>query len=60
MGAALGKRVIAEGIETEEQLDTLVDLNCAKGQGYLLAHPMTHGDVELMMKEFQAVRCSTS
>ncbi len=60
MGAALGKRVIAEGIETEAQLDTLVDLNCAKGQGYLLAHPMTHGDVELMMKEFQAVRCSTS
>ena len=60
MGAALGKRVIAEGIETEEQLDTLVDLNCAKGQGYLLAHPMTHGDVELMMKEFRAVRCSTS
>jgi diguanylate cyclase (GGDEF)-like protein/PAS domain S-box-containing protein len=29
MGAALGKRVIAEGIETEAQLDTLVELDCA-------------------------------
>ncbi|TMH56358.1 MAG: EAL domain-containing protein, partial [Betaproteobacteria bacterium] len=54
MGAALGKRVIAEGIETEAQLDTLIGLDCAKGQGFLLAHPMPHGDVELMMKELRA------
>jgi diguanylate cyclase (GGDEF)-like protein len=60
MGAALGKRVIAEGIETEAQLDTLVELDCAKGQGFLLAHPMPHGDVDLMMKELRAVRCATS
>jgi diguanylate cyclase (GGDEF)-like protein/PAS domain S-box-containing protein len=60
MGAALGKRVIAEGIETEAQLDTLVELDCAKGQGFLLAHPMPHGDFELMMKELRAVRCATS
>jgi EAL domain-containing protein (putative c-di-GMP-specific phosphodiesterase class I) len=60
MGAALGKRVIAEGIETEAQLDTLVELDCAKGQGFLLAHPMPHGDVELMMKELRAVRCATA
>ncbi len=60
MGAALGKRVIAEGIETEAQLETLVELDCVKGQGYLLAYPMSHGDVELMMKELRAIRCSTS
>ena len=60
MGAALGKRVIAEGIETEAQLDTLVELDCAKGQGYLLAHPMPHADFALMMKELQAIRCATA
>jgi diguanylate cyclase (GGDEF)-like protein/PAS domain S-box-containing protein len=60
MGAALGKRVIAEGIETEAQLDTLVELDCAKGQGFLLAHPMPHGDVALMMKDLRAVRCATA
>ena len=54
MGAALGKRVIAEGIETEAQLETLIELDCAKGQGYLLAHPMSHGDIELMMRELRA------
>jgi diguanylate cyclase (GGDEF)-like protein/PAS domain S-box-containing protein len=60
MGAALGKRVIAEGIETEEQLDTLVELDCAKGQGFLLAHPMPHGDFALMMKELRAVSCAAA
>lgn len=37
----LGMRVIAEGIETVEQLDYLRDLNCDEIQGYLLAHPLT-------------------
>lgn len=37
----LGMRVIAEGIETAEQLDYLRDLNCDEIQGYLLACPLT-------------------
>ena len=32
--------VIAEGIETSEQLDQLNELNCGFGQGYLFAKPM--------------------
>ena len=31
---------VAEGIETQEQLDLLVDKGCRLGQGYLLAKPM--------------------
>ena len=31
--------VIAEGIETPEQLDALLDLGCYKGQGYFFAKP---------------------
>ncbi len=32
--------VIAEGIETPEQLDQLNELKCGFGQGYLFARPM--------------------
>jgi EAL domain-containing protein (putative c-di-GMP-specific phosphodiesterase class I) len=35
----LGLRVVAEGIETEEQLVLLQALGCAEGQGYLLSRP---------------------
>lgn len=40
----LGLRVVAEGIETEEQLVLLQALGCASGQGYLLARPMLDDD----------------
>ena len=41
LAEALSVSVIAEGIETQEQLDGLLDLGCPHGQGYLLAKPMT-------------------
>jgi EAL domain-containing protein (putative c-di-GMP-specific phosphodiesterase class I) len=37
----LKKKVIAEGIETEDQLTLLRNLGCDYGQGYLLARPQT-------------------
>ncbi|ABA89553.1 sensor diguanylate cyclase/phosphodiesterase, CHASE4 and PAS domain-containing [Syntrophotalea carbinolica DSM 2380] len=40
MGDSLGQEVVAEGIETREQLDTLRTLGCPCGQGYYLALPM--------------------
>jgi diguanylate cyclase (GGDEF)-like protein/PAS domain S-box-containing protein len=36
----LGMRVVAEGIETTNQLEMLRDLACNIGQGFLLARPM--------------------
>ena len=41
----LGMTVVAEGIETEAQYDTLVQLGCDCGQGFLLARPLTPGDL---------------
>ena len=41
LGASLSINVIAEGIETDEQVDALLDLGCVYGQGYLLGRPMT-------------------
>lgn len=40
MSHALGHRVIAEGIETETQLQVLRSLGCRYGQGYLFAGPV--------------------
>ncbi len=37
---ALGIGVIAEGIETPEQLNTLKSLSCKHGQGYYFAEPL--------------------
>lgn len=36
----LGKRVVAEGIETEAQRNFLARLGCDQGQGYLLGRPV--------------------
>ena len=40
MGRNLNLRVIAEGIETPQQLAVLQSERCAEGQGYLLGRPM--------------------
>uniref|UniRef100_Q07NT5 Diguanylate cyclase/phosphodiesterase n=1 Tax=Rhodopseudomonas palustris (strain BisA53) TaxID=316055 RepID=Q07NT5_RHOP5 len=36
----LGQRIIAEGVETEEDLQTLRMLGCSYGQGWLFGRPM--------------------
>jgi len=38
----LGHRIIAEGVETEEDLETLRMLGCSYGQGWLFGRPMPH------------------
>ncbi len=40
LGKALGLSVIAEGIETQAQLNTLHQLGCHLGQGFLFARPL--------------------
>jgi EAL domain-containing protein (putative c-di-GMP-specific phosphodiesterase class I) len=47
LGRAMGLPVIAEGVETEEQLAFLAGLGCQSFQGYLFSRP-------LPLKEFQA------
>ncbi len=41
--------LVAEGIETEEQLKTLRSMRCKFGQGYLLGRPMTVDDAEALL-----------
>jgi EAL domain-containing protein (putative c-di-GMP-specific phosphodiesterase class I) len=40
MARSLGVDVIAEGVETEEQVAELLRLGCYRAQGYLLSRPM--------------------
>lgn len=40
MAKAVGITTIAEGIETQEQLDILTELGCDQAQGYLLGRPV--------------------
>ncbi|MEZ5341800.1 MAG: EAL domain-containing protein [Acidimicrobiales bacterium] len=46
LGQALDLSVVAEGIETLEQLRALQDLGCKRGQGYLLSRPLLPEAVE--------------
>ena len=46
----LDVRTVAEGIETEPELDTLIDLGCTCGQGYFLSRPTTPDDILARMR----------
>jgi diguanylate cyclase (GGDEF)-like protein/PAS domain S-box-containing protein len=45
MAHSLNLKVVAEGVETKEQLDSLKELGCDYAQGYLFSKPLS--DVEL-------------
>jgi len=46
MGTSLKQKVVAEGIETDEQLAFLSAHDCHEGQGYLLSEPLSAADLE--------------
>jgi EAL domain-containing protein (putative c-di-GMP-specific phosphodiesterase class I) len=45
----LGLDVIAEGVETVEQLEQLKALGCEFGQGYLFSRPVEHAEAEALL-----------
>jgi EAL domain-containing protein (putative c-di-GMP-specific phosphodiesterase class I) len=45
----LDLRVIAEGIETAEQLNALTALGCEYGQGYFFSRPLPPDQIETML-----------
>jgi diguanylate cyclase (GGDEF)-like protein/PAS domain S-box-containing protein len=51
MGRAMGKRIVAEGIETELQYRKLLELGCDGGQGYLFARPLAPRDIETILRQ---------
>jgi diguanylate cyclase (GGDEF)-like protein len=49
MAAELGLTLIAEGVETEQQLDLLRRYQCPQAQGYLLARPQPGTAIEPLL-----------
>ncbi len=49
LGRALGLRVIAEGIETREQLASVRSVGCLLGQGFLFAQPLPVEEARRLM-----------
>lgn len=46
MAASLGLDIIAEGVETDEELVELRAQGCHRIQGYLISHPLTAAELE--------------
>lgn len=47
----LGLGVVAEGVETEEALAALHEVDCPRGQGFLFARPMSASDLKEWLLE---------
>ncbi len=53
MARALNLSVVAEGVETAEQRDYLIELGARYAQGYFFARPMPAADFERYARERQ-------
>lgn len=51
MAHKLGMKVIAEGIETQEQLNLLASAGCDYGQGYLFSKPVPSADFKMYINQ---------
>ena len=50
LGRRLGLKVVAEGVETKEQLAFLTSRKCDEVQGYLISRPLTVEGMELLLR----------
>ena len=49
LGKALGKEIIAEGVESTVIVESLLELGCHRGQGFLISMPVASGDLREML-----------
>jgi len=54
LGADIGMVTVAEGVETEEQLDVLRVEGCNLAQGYLFSQPRPVGEIPQLLRSFNA------
>ncbi|MFI8686646.1 EAL domain-containing protein [Rossellomorea sp. NPDC077527] len=60
MGKGLNMKVVAEGVETMEQLELLDQLGCDYAQGYLIERPMTLDNMNTYLKNLHLVTSQDS
>ncbi len=51
LGASLGLKTIAEGVETQEQADFLLHAGCLEVQGFFFGRPLTAADLQATWAE---------
>jgi EAL domain-containing protein (putative c-di-GMP-specific phosphodiesterase class I) len=51
MAHSLGMRVVAEGVETQAQLDFLREIGCDGMQGHIFSPPLPAGEFEELLKQ---------
>jgi EAL domain-containing protein (putative c-di-GMP-specific phosphodiesterase class I) len=54
LGHELGMRVVAEGVETREQLDLLRQNGCDGAQGYLFSRPLPPAELVIWMESYSS------
>lgn len=60
MGRGMNLNVVAEGVETQAQLDQLQAINCHEMQGYFYSAPISSHEATLMLAEPFRGFCSTA
>lgn len=58
MAHTLGLEVIAEGVETQEQMNFLKDLSCDQIQGYLLSRPVPRDQIDILIQDSDELKAS--
>ncbi len=56
MAHSLGLSVVAEGVETEEELRFLQDLRCDQVQGYLLSRPQPPEEISKLLSQSSGIK----
>ena len=46
LAQTMNQEVVAEGVETREQLERIRTMGCDFAQGYLIAHPVSSGEID--------------
>lgn len=58
MAASHGVKAIAEGVERQEQLTVLLELECSGAQGFLFGKPMTAETVQRRLDQLQPIKAA--
>jgi diguanylate cyclase (GGDEF)-like protein/PAS domain S-box-containing protein len=56
LGSSLGMKTTAEGVETEEQLETLKKEGCTEVQGYLFSKPVPAAQAALLLQSLKVTK----
>ena len=56
LGQMLNINVVAEGVESQDQLDTLASLQCPEAQGFWFSRPVSAGEAGELLQRSRADR----